>query len=261
MKLAIRLLSHLLVVALLLSTAGCARFLFRTESSDNHKQIKEILNSSTEADSLAEAPITSSISSPSADSTANSSSIPTAYQDILNTLVRTFPWENTETPVLEDGSYMYFLFNDLSNIGYALLDVDGNGQKELIIGEEYTIVDMYTLKSGKAIHVFSGGERDRYHLHTDGTIINSGSSGASSSSWSLFRLNTDQLLLLDSVIFDGWTAVEMGLVSNAEDSDYYFQKSDEGDYLVIEKSIAKARIEQWETGKTAIPYIPLSTLT
>ena len=71
------------------------------------------------------------------------------------------------------------------NIGYTLKDVDGNGVRELLIGENWgesddgtVLYDMYTVRDGKLLHVFSGWDRNRYYLCTNGNFLNKGSSGA-----------------------------------------------------------------------------------
>ena len=63
-----------------------------------------------------------------------------------------------------------------SSFGYALIDIDKDNKKELVIGESGTVeypsilYDMYMMDGKKMVHVFSGGERDRYYA-TDLTVV------------------------------------------------------------------------------------------
>ena len=75
------------------------------------------------------------------------------------------------------------------NIGYLLLDVDGNGTQELLIGtlasdEFYApiVFEMYTLNpDGGVARVFSSQERARYYLCQDNTFLFEGANSASDS--------------------------------------------------------------------------------
>ena len=75
------------------------------------------------------------------------------------------------------------------NIGYLLLDVDGDGTQELLIGtlasdEFYApiVFEMYTLSpEGSPVRVFSSQERARYYLCDDNTFLFEGSNSAADS--------------------------------------------------------------------------------
>ena len=75
------------------------------------------------------------------------------------------------------------------NIGYLLLDVDGDGTQELLIGtlasdEFYApiVFEMYTLTpDGSVARVFSSQERARYYLCDDNTFLFEGSNSAADS--------------------------------------------------------------------------------
>lgn len=60
-------------------------------------------------------------------------------------------------------------------MGYAYLDLDGDGQRELAtgaIGEDGGLVlyDLYTIYDGKLLHLAESSERDRFSFGVDGTI-------------------------------------------------------------------------------------------
>lgn len=75
------------------------------------------------------------------------------------------------------------------NIGYLLLDVDGDGTQELLIGtlasdEFYApiVFEMYTLNpEGSPVRVFSSQERARYYLCDDNTFLFEGANSAADS--------------------------------------------------------------------------------
>ncbi|MBR0383755.1 MAG: Ig domain-containing protein [Eubacteriaceae bacterium] len=87
-------------------------------------------------------------------------------EDLCETLTREFdgPWKAAR----------YF--------GYALMDLDGDGIRELMIGEtgKPNIYDMYTIKNGQAKRVFLSHTRSRYNYAGMNKIIFEGSNGASS---------------------------------------------------------------------------------
>ena len=95
------------------------------------------------------------------------------------------------------------------NIGYTLKDVDGNGVRELLIGENWgdseagtVLYDMYTIRDGELLHVFSGWDRNRYYLLTNGNFINQGSSGAMQSSEAYYIYAKGDMIFIRSVIYD-----------------------------------------------------------
>ena len=61
--------------------------------------------------------------------------------------------------------------NALENVGYAFLDVNGDGVCELMIGaihgDEFVnkmLFELYTLEDGVPVQIFAGQERDRYYI-------------------------------------------------------------------------------------------------
>ena len=106
-------------------------------------------------------------------------------------------------------NYLTAYAPDLTKTGYYLKDVDEDGVEELLIGlndgEAYMgmFYDLYTLKDDTAVRVVQSGERDRYYLCTDNTIANEGSGGAEISSSSYYRMEGTELVLKESVLYDG----------------------------------------------------------
>lgn len=102
----------------------------------------------------------------------------------------------------------------LADIGYQLIDLNGDGTDELIVSPIFDadqgydvsmIYDLYTLKDGKTVHLVASGERDRYYLCEDNTLYNEGSSSALESSFMSFSVSDDASLVLNEVyLYDGW---------------------------------------------------------
>ena len=83
-------------------------------------------------------------------------------------------------------SYMYPKFGGMgaSDFGYAFIQIN-ESEQALVVGENGTeeypsiLYDMYEEKNGDLVHIFSGGERDRYYAtDTTGAFIEEGSSSA-----------------------------------------------------------------------------------
>lgn len=147
---------------------------------------------------------------------------PSVYKEVLDLYYECISckWSNWEKDYPDlpfepaDLCYMlprYFSEDGLKDVGYALIDLNDDGQQELIISrvedaQVGTIYDLFTLKDGKVVQVFSAGERDRYNLAVDNTILNDGSSSAATSLRSNDRLDaaTGSLKTICCVLYDGY---------------------------------------------------------
>ena len=91
--------------------------------------------------------------------------------------------------------------NLLDSIGYAITDINSDGIPDLLIGENRSLSQsgeeseyIYELRSyseGKTVHVFEGWGRNTFRCLKDGSFLNEGSNGASSSSFGQCRLSED----------------------------------------------------------------------
>lgn len=93
-------------------------------------------------------------------------------------------------------------------VGYATMDLDGNGIDELIITDGRNIYDLFTIIQDETtgpLHLASAMERLEYFLTTDGLIYCMGSGGASVSYHTLYSMDERELVLLEGFMFDAYT--------------------------------------------------------
>ena len=100
--------------------------------------------------------------------------------------------------------------NAFANVGYALLDLDGDGKDELIISavdKNYAgglLYDVYSAPNGEVIHILCGHERNRYYLQDmedEGYgIANEASDSAFRSAWYYYSLVEGKLELTQGII-------------------------------------------------------------
>lgn len=119
-------------------------------------------------------------------------------------------------------SYMIMFHGNLDRLGYYLCDLDENGTAELIVSDGNVIYDLYTMVDGKVIWVVTGGERNSYNLCEDGLISNYAASSAASHAINFFRLEGEELVLVQGLTFEGsnegntWTLVTEGKAASEE---------------------------------------------
>lgn len=119
----------------------------------------------------------------------------------------------------------YLIFKDhldpMFQIGVKLMDLDKNGQNDLLISEYNglygtcnEVYDAYTIKNGKLVHLLSTGERNRYYLHEGGYVSREWAESAAISGTDFYRLTDGVLTFLERVTHDDYYAVEIGLVDS-----------------------------------------------
>lgn len=108
----------------------------------------------------------------------------------------------------KDISYIWMYEATYEHGGYYLIDLDGDGTEEMLLGQngdgawDGVIYDIYTIKDDKLIKLCTGGERDRYHLSTGNVITNEGSSGAANSIFAYYTCENGELVLGKCVEMD-----------------------------------------------------------
>jgi hypothetical protein len=93
---------------------------------------------------------------------------------ISDSIFVTNPYHNNPRPALFTGAaYDYYYLDELT-LYYALLDINGDGLLELLIGpgdDEYSIFSIYSLQEGKPTAILQRhGLREVMYLCPDGTI-------------------------------------------------------------------------------------------
>lgn len=140
------------------------------------------------------------------------------YDDVLDRLISDLNDRKDRDALEADGfSYVYAYSYDLEDrdvldeIGYAFVDVNLDGYKELVIGsvESPFIYDMFAPVDGQAVHVFSGAERSSYALSGNSPenymeICNQASGGAALSeiTYSILMSNRSELTEQVRFIYD-----------------------------------------------------------
>jgi hypothetical protein len=115
-----------------------------------------------------------------------------------------------------DMSYLYAYCSDVSKILYAMVDLDGNGQQELLLigeGSDYPF-DCFTVRNGKAVSVFTSGERYPCYVYQDGYVMQHWSGGAAISGTDYLRYQNGKLVLVERLTFDAQYAEESGIFSD-----------------------------------------------
>lgn len=220
-------------------------------------------------------PTTEAATAPTEEATQSleGAAIPEAYGQILSNIIRAYPWNDDEldlVPEQPELSYMYRRNTDLAEVGFALMDLDGNGTEELILGwiDNDFVYDVYTLSEGQAVHILAGHERNTYFLCENAMIENQWSGGAALTGNDFYRLHGGSLELVERITFDAYHALDAGViedVSEANDHNCYFASPTENpaDYrqIPIEEAIDKLESYREETPQLEIGYTSLAEYT
>ena len=137
--------------------------------------------------------------------TLNEEALPeTLYRPILEKYVTAIREQKNPGECSEnDISSLTGFLQDLSQLGWYLTDLDGNGTEELIVSDGDVIYDLYTVENGSVVHVLTGRERDAYWLCDNGIIKNCGSNGAASTIYGMYRLSGSNLVQEQMATYDG----------------------------------------------------------
>ncbi len=198
------------------------------------------------------------------------STLPCEYDTIINNIINAFPWNDDDRTMVAENpelSYMYRRNSALSEIGLALIDLDSNGQVELIISDinKPFVYDLYTISDGKATHLFDSGERYCYYLYENGFVENQWSGSAATSGHDFYELNNGKLVLIERITLDAYHALDAGLIgdlSEANDDNCFFRSNskDEKDYKSVTSDEAIKAIENYQNAnkRLIIEYTLLS---
>ena len=185
----------------------------------------------------------------------NLSTLPNEYATIINNIINAYPWNDDDMNMVPENpelSYMYRRNFELSEIGFDLIDLDGNGQEELIISDPSKFVyDLYTISNGKPVHLFDSGERYCYILRENGIVENSWSGSAATSGHDFYKINGGKLVFIERITLDAYHALDAGLIddlSEANDDNCFFRSNseDEKDYKAVSSDEAIKAIENYQ---------------
>ncbi|MBR4867904.1 MAG: hypothetical protein IKU10_02000 [Clostridia bacterium] len=145
----------------------------------------------------------------------------TVYEGVLDMYQSSVDcnWENQDgenAQAVTDPDNATFLFAHyyadatLWEIGYAFLDLNQDGQAELLVGhvdhaaENGLIYQLYTIYNGRIVSLIQPTERDSYYVTTDCTIYNEGSGGAMLNGRMDLYLEDGELKIRSGVLYDGY---------------------------------------------------------
>ena len=140
--------------------------------------------------------------------------IPTAYGNIIREYIdcnhSQDPDAFRETHVL---NYELSRPGSYDNCGFWLMDLNGDGVDELLLGEDAyydaenswnAIYAGYTLKDGAAVQFLDGWARNRFSLCEGNYLKNEASSSASDTVVNIYRFDGDKLQLAEGFRYDNW---------------------------------------------------------
>ena len=181
--------------------------------------------------------------------------LPQEYEVIINNIKNSYPWNDDELTMVAENpelSYMYRKSDSLSDIGFALIDLDNNGQEELIITDINSpfIYDLYTTSDGKATHLFDSGERYCYYIYENGYIKNQWSGSAATSGDDFYKLENGVLNFVERITLDEYHALDIGLINDISEANgnHFFKSKTTSveDYIAITLDEYKTILESYE---------------
>lgn len=180
-------------------------------------------------------------------------------------------WEDPLSP--NSVSYLFYWsysgIESLSDVGYAIIDIDGNGTPELLMAvmgdSEYyedVIYNLYTYIDGDIVILASSGERFQYSLSaSEGLIYEISSSSALNAYHDLYKINyeTGKLEVVEAVVLDEF---------ENEDAPWFYATGDyyteHGyDYSMMESITQEEALNLIERIEQVVPFemTPLSEYT
>lgn len=148
--------------------------------------------------------------------------MPEAYNALLTALTQAHPWEG-ETILAEypELSNMYAQHSSLAEVGYALADLDGDGQEELLLKsmDSPFVYDVYTLGENAPVQMFRATEFCSYRLYKGGYVESQWSESAQVRGTDYYLVENGEVKLTDRIVMDVPHAHSLGLVENPETAD------------------------------------------
>ena len=196
--------------------------------------------------------------------------LPDAYADIIKSIINAFPWNDESfeiVPEYPELSFLYYHNSSLSEIGFALLDLDNNGQDELIIGDfEHDIIyDVFTITDSEAVQILTGGERCYYTLYENGYIECQWSDSAANSGYDFLRLEDGKLNLIERFCLDAVYAYEIGILNDLSEADgencwFRSDNAQKADYESITYSEVNDALDNYHSTLVQLVIVGYTTL-
>ncbi|MBR6676112.1 MAG: WG repeat-containing protein [Clostridia bacterium] len=192
--------------------------------------------------------------------------IPVLYTEAIESYISSFPWDENGPPL--SGGNLFSWVDSLDSIGYAIIQIDGKGEPELVISEGSFVYDIFTISSeGALVHLMSSGMQTPVYLLDDGSLCMIYGT-AVSQSYELYNINEDcdGIELSYEVKLDIYEAIDAGIYKDVVEAqeDYcsqawFYTEKESGDdrYLNITESQAESLVPGDEK-KLEINDIPLS---
>lgn len=194
--------------------------------------------------------------------------------DALLRQIQTYFYDRSATQ--PDCSAVIWDWRSLSDIGIKVMDLDKNGQNELFITRLDTnnssfsfVYDMYTIESGKLVHVFSSteninsNEHSCYYIEKGGYFYNdwhtwTGTAFASGKDY--YQYKNGKLVFLERVIYDREYASALGFAGDDARFLTHTREYDTSTYEHITEEEANAIHQKYDDGDISFTFtcIPFS---
>lgn len=153
--------------------------------------------------------------------------------------------------------------NPLDNVGFAFIDLDNDGSRELIIGaiqnaeQDPVVFEIWTLSEGEPVMLAQSGQRNRFYLEymeEDNVwfIANEAENGAANNAVHYFILSEGNLAVMQAIIFDSVAGGENPWFM-AYDTDW-----DTSNDTPVDADMANAIIDANRNAYIVPAYIPYS---
>lgn len=199
---------------------------------------------------------------PTADAAANADSYDAVlqkYEAYLRELRDHPDAYGVWNPMTEAGECSIEYYYEPESFGYTFMDLNGDGQEELLIGRsrdenEYhngigNILDLYTIKDGQLVHVYSSGARFMLALCADGTLRKLSTGSAFDATWEYYALRDGELALIEGVRYDENAADE------ANGAEPYFYSTTDVHQTAERSVISEAEANQITKEKHILQHI------
>ena len=157
--------------------------------------------------------------------------------------------------------YYYYEGNALNNVGFGFVDLDNDGNWELVIGailnadKDPAVFEIWTLVDGEPVMIAQGGSRNRYvlqYVEEDGMwyVVNEASSSAFNSATYYLMLSEGKFEVVQGVVLDA-AADEQNPWFLTYDLDWDVSNDEP-----IGEETARAILESNRMHYTALEYFP-----